>query len=76
MKRVLSGSAGLITLLLWLQIAGPANPHVVELSLGLILGIGVAIYFYFAGIPKLIKWWNDKVAKAKLLVKEKTTPRS
>lgn len=71
MKGITSALAGLITLLLWLQIAGPANPHVVELSLGLVLAIGVGAYAYFSGIPKMTSWWEEKVSKAKSFVKDK-----
>lgn len=75
MKGLISALIGLMTLLLWLQIAGPANPHVVELSLGLILAVAVGAYAYFSGIPSLKKWWEGKVVKAKSFVREKVSPK-
>lgn len=75
MKGLLSAFIGLTTLLLWLQIAGPANPHVVELSFGLILATAVGAYAYFMGIPNLKKWWEEKVVKAKSFVREKVSPK-
>ena len=76
MRGITSVVFGFVVLLGWLQIAGPANPHVVELSIGVVLAIAAGLYLYFSGLPKLMNWWEEKMAKAKSFVKEKTPPKS
>jgi multisubunit Na+/H+ antiporter MnhE subunit len=46
---------GVLVFLLWLSVVG--NPHVVETVIGLILGVGAAIFFH---LKILNRFWPPK----------------
>ena len=55
MRQLPSILVGVLIFAVWLSIVG--NPHVVETVIGLVLGVGGAIYFHF---KILNRFWPPK----------------